>query len=218
MTRALYRFVFFDVDSTLVTIEGIDVLANGNPEIVRLTDAAMNGEIALDEVYARRLEIIRPTSADVEALGQRYIGSLVPGAAETIATLQRAGVDVHLVTAGIAQAIAPLASHLGIAARAVHAVALQFDDEGNYRDFDRRSLLARAGGKELVVHAILARAKGRSAFIGDGVSDLETKPVVNLFIGFGGVHTRPRVKENAEVYVTEPALTAVLPYLIEREP
>jgi phosphoserine phosphatase len=218
MTRALYRFVFFDVDSTLVTIEGIDVLANGNPEIVRLTDAAMNGEIALDEVYARRLEIIRPTRADVEALGRRYIESLVPGAAETIATLQRAGVDVHLVTAGIAQAIAPLASHLGIAARAVHAVALQFDDDGNYRDFDRRSLLARAGGKELVVHAILARAKGRSAFIGDGVSDLETKPVVNLFIGFGGVHTRPRVKENAEVYVTEPALTAVLPYLIEREP
>jgi phosphoserine phosphatase len=215
MTRALYRFVFFDVDSTLVTIEGIDVLANGNPEIVRLTDAAMNGEIALDEVYARRLEIIRPTLADVEALGRRYIESLVPGAAETIATLQRAGVDVHLVTAGIAQAIAPLASHLGIAARAVHAVALQFDDEGHYRDFDRRSLLARAGGKELVVHAILARAKGRSAFIGDGVSDLETKPVVNLFIGFGGVHTRPRVMENAEVYVTEPALTAVLPYLIE---
>lgn len=218
MTRALYRFVFFDVDSTLVTVEGIDVLANGNPEIVQLTDAAMNGEIALDEVYARRLEIIRPTLADVEALGQRYIASLVPGAAETIATLQRAGADVHLVTAGIAQAIAPLASHLGIAARAVHAVPLQFDEEGHYQDFDRRSLLARNGGKELVVHAILARSKGRSAFIGDGVSDLETKPVVSLFIGFGGVHTRPRVMENAEVYVRDAALTAVLPYLIERGP
>jgi phosphoserine phosphatase len=218
MTRALYRFVFFDVDSTLVTIEGIDVLANGNPEIVRLTDAAMNGEIALDAVYARRLEIIRPTRADVDALGQRYIASLVPGAAETIATLQQAGADVHLVTAGIAQAIAPLATHLGIAARAVHAVALQFDEAGHYQDFDRRSLLARNGGKELVVHAILARSKGRSAFIGDGVSDLETKPVVSLFIGFGGVHTRPRVMENAEVYVRDAALTAVLPYLIERGP
>src|SRR5690349_11355468 len=125
MSRANYRFVFFDVDSTLVTIEGIDVLANGNPEIVRLTDAAMNGEIALDEVYARRLEIIRPTLADVEALGRRYVDSLIPGAAETIKTLQDAGVDVHLVTAGIAQAIAPLASHLNIAARAVHAVSLQ---------------------------------------------------------------------------------------------
>jgi phosphoserine phosphatase len=216
--RAKYRFVFFDVDSTLVTIEGIDVLANGNAEIVRLTDAAMNGEVPLDEVYARRLEIIRPTRAAVEALGQQYVASLVPGAEETIATLQRAGADVHLVTAGIEQAIAPLAAKLNIAARAVHAVSLQFDDDGNYRDFDRRSLLTRNGGKELVVHAILARAKGRSAFIGDGVSDLETKPVVSLFIGFGGVHTRPRVVENAEVYVREPSLTAVLPYLIEDEP
>ncbi|HEX2059600.1 MAG TPA: HAD-IB family phosphatase [Thermoanaerobaculia bacterium] len=213
--RSKYRFVFFDVDSTLVTIEGIDVLAAGNPEIVRLTEAAMNGEIALDEVYGRRLEIIRPTLRDVEALGEQYTRSLVDGAEETIATLQRGGADVHLVTAGIAQAIAPLAAKLNIAPRAVHAVALQFDANGNYLDFDRRSFLTRTGGKELVVRAILARSKGKSAFVGDGVSDLETKPVVTLFVGFGGVHTRARVKENAEVYVTEPTLSAVLPYLIE---
>ena len=215
MSRAKYRFVFFDVDSTLVSIEGIDVLAAGNPEIVRLTDMAMNGEIPLDEVYARRLEIIRPSRGDVEALGRRYTESLVDGAAETIAALQSAGADVHLVTAGIAQAIAPLAAKLNIAPRAVHAVPLQFDDAGHYVDFDRRSLLTRNGGKELVVHAVLARAKGRSAFIGDGVSDLETKFVVTLFIGFGGVHVRERVKASAEVYITEPTLRAVLPYLLD---
>jgi len=215
VSRAKYRFVFFDVDSTLVTIEGIDVLAAGNPEVVRLTEAAMNGEIAIDEVYGRRLELIRPTLAQVEALGERYVASLVDGAPETIAALQAGGADVHLVTAGIAQAIAPLAAHLKIAPRAVHAVALQFDADGSYRDFDRRSFLTRNGGKELVVHSVLARSKGKSAFIGDGVSDLETKPVVSLFVGFGGVHTRPRVKENAEVYVEEPTLRAVLPYLME---
>lgn len=211
---AKYRFVFFDVDSTLVTIEGIDVLAGGNPEISRLTEAAMNGEIALEEVYGRRLELIRPTQDAVERLGRLYVESLVDGARDTIVTLQTAGCDVHLVTAGITQAIAPLAAHLGIADRAVHAVALRFDANGEYEDFDRRSLLARAGGKELVVHSILARAKGRSAFIGDGVSDLETKPVVDLFVGFGGVVARPRVKENAEVFVEEPTLRAVLPYLL----
>lgn len=210
-----YRFVFFDVDSTLVTIEGIDVLANGNPEIVQLTEAAMNGTIALDDVYGRRLEIIRPTLRDVEALGTRYGESLVAGAEETIATLQRAAVQVHLVTAGIAQAILPLAAKLNIPARAVHAVPLQFDADGQYVDFDRRSYLAQTGGKELVVRDILARSKGRSAFVGDGVSDLETRPAVNLFIGFGGVQLRPRVKENAEVYVEEPTLAAVLPYLFE---
>lgn len=217
MARAKYRFIFFDVDSTLVTIEGIDVLANGDPEVVRLTEAAMNGDIAIDEVYGRRLELIRPTRAAVDDLGRRYVESLVGGAEETIAALRAAGADVHLVTAGIAQAIAPLARRLGIADRAVHAVALQFDGEGNYAGFDRRSLLTRNGGKELIVRSILARSKGGAAFVGDGVSDLETKPVVGLFIGFGGVHSRARVKDNADVYVEQPALTAVLPYLIEEE-
>ncbi|HEX6098398.1 MAG TPA: HAD-IB family phosphatase [Thermoanaerobaculia bacterium] len=209
-----YRFVFFDVDSTLVTIEGIDVLANGNPEIVRLTNAAMNGEIPLDQVYGQRLDVIQPTLADVEALGQHYVASLVDGAAETIAALQAAGVDVHLVTAGIAQAIAPLAEALHIAPRAVHAVALRFDEAGRYVDYDRRSLLARPGGKELVVRAILTRSKGKAAFVGDGVSDLETKPAVDLFIGFGGVAVRDRVRDEADVFVQETTLRAVLPYLL----
>jgi phosphoserine phosphatase len=208
-----YRFVFFDVDSTLVTIEGIDVLANGDPEIVRLTEAAMNGEIPVDQVYGRRLEIIKPTLGDVLALGEQYVNSMVDGVEETIAALKNAGVDVHLVTAGIAQAIAPLAAKLNIAPRAVHAVPLQFDEAGNYVDFDRRSLLTRPGGKELVVRAILTRAKGKAAFVGDGITDLDAKPAVDLFIGFGGVVARDRVREQATVYVTEPTLRAVLPYL-----
>ena len=84
-----YRLVFFDVDSTLVTIEGIDVLASGNPEVVALTEAAMNGEIPLEEVYRRRLEAIRPARADLEALAARYRESLIDGAAETITALQQ---------------------------------------------------------------------------------------------------------------------------------
>jgi len=213
--KAKYQYVFFDVDSTLVTIEGIDVLANGNPEILRLTEAAMNGDLSVEDVYARRLEIIRPSRADIDAIAELYLASIVDGAEETIFTLQAAGADVHLVTGGIAQAVAPLAEALHIPARAVHAVALRFHDDGTYADFDRRSLRARSGGKELVVRAILSRSKGKSAFIGDGVTDLETKPVVDLFIGFGGVQERERVRENAEVYVTQPTLTAVLPYLLE---
>jgi phosphoserine phosphatase len=99
----------------------------------------------------------------------------------------------------------------------VHAVSLKFDDQGHYDGFDGHSPLTRSGGKEIVVRDVLVRSKGKSAFIGDGVTDLEAKPVVNLFIGFGGVHVRPRVRENAEVYVTEPTLAAVLPYLIHHE-
>ncbi|HUP61449.1 MAG TPA: HAD-IB family phosphatase [Thermoanaerobaculia bacterium] len=215
--RSKYRFVFFDVDSTLVTIEGISDLAGENPEIERLTDAAMNGDMPVEDVYARRLEIVRPSRADIDALAERYLASLVDGVEETIATLQIAGADVHLVTGGVEQAIVPLARRLNIPPRALHAVALEFHEDGSYKDFDRRSLLARSGGKELTVRAVLARSKGNSAFVGDGVTDLETKPVVDLFIGFGGVHERARVRENAEVYVAEKTLTAVLPYLLESE-
>jgi phosphoserine phosphatase len=196
-----YRFAFFDVDSTLVTIEGIDVLAGGNPEIAKLTDAAMNGEIPLDQVYAKRLEMIRPSKDRVEQLGATYVASIVDGAKETIATLQENGVIVHLVTAGIEQAIRPLADALNV--RNVHAVKLTFDAAGNYADFDRRSFLTKAGGKEVVVRDIRARSHGKAAFIGDGISDLETGPAVDLFIGFGGVVVRPRVKENAAVYITD---------------
>ena len=193
-----YRLVFFDVDSTLVTIEGIDVLARGDPEIVRLTEAAMNGEIPLDEVYARRLEMIRPTAADVDALAQRYLASIVDGAPEVIAELQRAGTIVHLVTAGIEQAILPLAEALEV--RNVHAVRLRFAAGGAYEDFDRRSPLTRAGGKSVVVRDVRARTKGKAAFVGDGASDLEAKPAVDRFIGFGGVRERAVVRENADAY------------------
>ena len=195
----VYRLVFFDVDSTLVTIEGIDVLGRGNPEIVKLTEAAMNGAMPLEEVYARRLEMIRPTRAEVDALAARYRQSLVAGAAETVGALQRAGAIVHLVTAGIEQAVLPLAELLGV--RNVHAVRLRFAAGGAYEDFDRRSPLTRAGGKATVVRDVRARTKGKAAFVGDGASDLEAKPAVDLFIGFGGVRERGVVRDNADVYV-----------------
>lgn len=207
-----YRFAFFDVDSTLVTIEGIDVLADGSTEIAKLTEAAMNGEIPLDRIYARRLEMIKPSKDRVEQLGATYVQSLVDGAKETIAALQDDGVIVHLVTAGIEQAIVPLANALHVSARNVHAVKLTFDANGSYEDFDRRSFLTRPGGKELVVRDIRARSHGKAAFIGDGISDLEAKPAVDLFIGFGGVVVRPRVKENADFYVTD--LRDVLQHLL----
>lgn len=203
MKSVKYRLLFFDVDSTLVTIEGIDVLAAGNPEVARLTEMAMNGEISVEDVYAKRLEAIRPTRDAVDALAQRYIASIVEGVEDSFATLREAGAVIHLVTAGLARAIAPLAARLRVPDRSVHAVGISFDDKGNYVDFDGHNPLARSGGKEVVVRDVRARSKGKAAFIGDGVTDLETKPAVDLFIGFGGVHVRPRVKENAEVFVTD---------------
>src|SRR5690606_23891673 len=64
-----FRSIVFDCDSTLVSVEGIDELAGAHKEAVQaLTDAAMEGSVPLDEVYGRRLEIIRPTRARVDEL------------------------------------------------------------------------------------------------------------------------------------------------------
>jgi phosphoserine phosphatase len=213
-----FRLVFFDVDSTLVTIEGIDALAGGDPRVAELTRAAMNGELPLDQIYARRLEMIRPSREAVAALARRYQRSLVNGAEEAMATLRTAGVQIHLVSAGIAQAIVPLAETLGIPERAVHAVALTFNADGTYRDFDRRSFLTRAGGKEIIVRDVRARTHGKAAFVGDGISDLEAKTAVDLFIGYGGVVIRERVRDNASVYVTANDLMAVVPHILDGSP
>jgi phosphoserine phosphatase len=208
------RLVFFDVDSTLAAIEGIDELGRGNPEIAALTEAAMNGEIPLDEVYARRLEVLRPTRDAIERLGERYVEAMIPDAPETFDALRRAGMEIFIVSAGIEQAILPLADRLGVPPRSVHAVRLEFDSGGNYAGFDRRSPLTRNGGKETIVMNVRSRAKGKAAFVGDGITDLEAKPAVDLFIGFGGVRHRERVCGESDVYLTDPLLAGVLPHLV----
>lgn len=208
------RIVFFDVDSTLSAIEGIDELASGNTEIAALTEAAMNGEVPMDEVYGRRLDIIRPNRSRIEELGRLYIERMIPDAPAVMEALREAGTEILIVSAGIRQAILPLAERLGIPERAVNAVELAFDEDGNYVDFDRRSPMTRNGGKETVVMNIRARTKGKAAFIGDGITDLEAKPAVNLFIGFGGVKARERVKAEADVFIAEPRLEPILAHLL----
>lgn len=205
--------VFFDVDSTLVTIEGIDMLAGGNPEIAALTDAAMNGTISIEEVYGRRLEIIRPNREVINQLSETYVTSMLADAKEVVGTLHDKGASVYLITAGIEQAVLPLAEALGISSRRVRAVRLEFSPDGRYVDFDRRSPLTRSGGKELAIRDIRAQAQGRAVFIGDGVTDAEARGAVDLFIGFGGVRQRDVVRALSDVYITEPRLSLVLPHI-----
>ena len=78
-----FAAVCFDCDSTLSRIEGIDELASRRgrkQEVSRLTEAAMNGSLALDAVYAERLSMVSPDEAAMAWLGERYVQELVPGA------------------------------------------------------------------------------------------------------------------------------------------
>lgn len=211
-----YRFVIFDCDSTLTRIEGVDELARmqgRESEIAALTTAAMEGRMALEDVYGRRLERLRPDRAAVDRLGRRYVEELVPGAQATVAALQGRGVGVHIVSGGFLPAVLALARELGLEAGHVHAVELQFASDGRYLGFDQASPLTRAGGKRTVCTGLMQRF-GRCAAVGDGVTDLEMQEAGADFIGFGGVVVRERVRLHAARFVSAANLDAVLPLLL----
>jgi len=173
----------------------------------------MEGGLPLEEVYRRRLELIRPSRVDVAWLGEEYLAARVAGADETVAALHALGREVHIVSGGIRQAVLTLARVLAIPVERVHAVDLLFGDVGEYRDFDAASPLARSGGKAEICRQVLART-GSAVLVGDGVTDLEAAEAGVPVIGFGGVVRREIVAEQASAYVEAPTLTAVLDLLL----
>jgi phosphoserine phosphatase len=113
------KLICLDCDSTLSAIEGVDELARLRgpavlAQVAAMTNDAMDGKIPLEQVFARRLEIIRPGRAETEAVGQLYIKDIEPTALATVAALKAAGWTPVIVSAGYTQAIEPLAKLLGI--------------------------------------------------------------------------------------------------------
>jgi phosphoserine phosphatase len=213
-----FAAVWFDCDSTLSTIEGVDeLLADVGPDrrraIAALTERAMNGELPLAAVYGERLRLLAPSRDRVRALGPLYVQHLVRDATATVAALQSLGKQVGILSGGLLEPVRHAAAHLGVPADLVHAVAVQHDASGRYVDFDRSSPLTRNGGKVDLLRALPA-VQRPLAFVGDGVTDLEVQGTADLFVGFGGVVARPKVAAGAEVFVRSPSLAAVLPCVL----
>src|SRR5688572_23670859 len=211
MASTRFGSVIFDCDSTLSAIEGIEELAHAHrEEIARLTEAAMRGEIPLEDVYGRRLELVRPSREQVEALGERYVRTLVTDARETVAALLAENIEVRVISGGIRQAVVPLALALGLPERAVAAVDVDFDENGDYIGFDEASPLTRSGGKRIVLEQWLPELSRPIMLVGDGATDLEARPPADRFVAFSGVIERPTVIEAADDVVRTPSLAPVL--------
>jgi phosphoserine phosphatase len=199
------KLVIFDCDSTLSAIEGIDELARVRgsqvfADVERMTNDAMEGKIAVEDVFARRLAIIRPRREDVAAVGRQYIERVEPTALATINQLKATGWTPLILSGGFRQVIEPLAAHLGIAR--VEAVDLRFDAAGGYLGFDECYPTTRSGGKpQRIVELTREFSATRTVMVGDGASDLEAKPVVDLFVGFGRYTERAKVKAGAHVFI-----------------
>jgi phosphoserine phosphatase len=211
MTSSRFGSVIFDCDSTLSAIEGIEELAHAHrTEIARLTEAAMRGEILLEDVYARRLELVRPTRDQVAALGERYVRTMVTDARETIAALLAENIEVRVISGGIRQAVVTLALALGLTERAVAAVEVHFDENGDYAGFDASSPLARSGGKRTILERWLPELPRPIMLVGDGATDLEARPPADTFVAFAGVVERQVVIDAADAVVRAPSLAPVV--------
>jgi phosphoserine phosphatase len=230
-----FDFIFFDCDSTLCSIEGIDELARLKgkfDEVKRLTAAAMDGEIHLQHVYDHRLELLCPTRAEIRAVERLYRESLVPDAAATIAALQQVGKEVYIVSGGLLAAVRPFGEWLGIAPENIRAVDVRYNTlSGQWWDYQQdrwgqrpdvefmdseETPLVGTQGKAEVVRDLLAGRSGRAMLIGDGVSDLEARPAVELIVGFGGVVSRRRVAAEADVFIKGNSLAPVLPLAMSK--
>ena len=209
------QIIAFDCDSTLSAIEGIDELGRARgPEVFKqveaMTNDAMNGLIPVESVFDRRLEIIRPSRTEADYVAQLYVDRIEPTARATIATLKLRGWTPMIISGGFRPLMLPLAACLGI--ERVEAVDLFFEADGSYRGYDQTYATTRSGGKPEVV-ATLKKELGPAQFVmvGDGVSDLETKPGVDLFVGFTRYLTRAKVQ--AEAHVSIASLDELLHHL-----
>jgi phosphoserine phosphatase len=196
-----FASVILDVDSTLCDLEGIDWLARLRGEemarrCAQLTNRAMGGEISLEAVYGERLDLIRPTRAEMDALGREYTRVIAPDAADVIHELGSAGVRVHLISGGFRRAIEPSARIVGVGVADLHAVDVRWDDAGNYVDFDRSSPLATQLGKPEVVRR-LALSRPILA-VGDGATDAAMRPAVDSFVAFTAFQRRDAVVRAAD--------------------
>jgi phosphoserine phosphatase len=229
-TWRAFDLIFFDCDSTLTRIEGIDELARFKglfDEVQRLTAAAMDGEVHLSSVYDRRLELLRPTRADIRAIERLYRANIVPDAREVLEALNFLRRQVFIVSGGLGLAVLPFGVSLGVPREHIRAVDVVFnrlagrwwdydlDREGfnpaeRYLDHDAGPLTETHGKADIVLELREGHI-GKALLVGDGVSDLMARSAVDLLAGFGGVVHRERVAAEADVFFACDSLAPVLP-------
>eukprot|EP01147_Barroeca_monosierra_P009606 gene9606-1829_t len=196
--------ICLDVDSTVCTDEGIDVLAEAagcGQAVMDWTARAMGGKVTFEESFAARLDIIKPTRTLIDGIVAKG-PNLTHGVKDFVRQLHEHGKDVYLVSGGIRDLVVPVADELSIPRSNVFANVLFFDESGNYIAFDNTQPTSHTGGKpQVVAHLKKQHNYSSVILIGDGVTDMEAKPPADVFIGFGGNVEREAVVQGSDIFV-----------------
>ncbi|WUA12106.1 phosphoserine phosphatase SerB [Nocardia sp. NBC_01377] len=208
LARRSKRLIVFDVDSTLIQGEVIEMLAAhaGVEEQVReVTEAAMRGEMDFAESLRQRVATLEGLDESViEEVADRI--ELTPGARTTIRTLRRIGFRCGVVSGGFRQVIEPLA----------HELELDFVKANTLEIIDGK-LTGRVVGeivdrafKATALRAFAAEAgvpMEQTVAVGDGANDIDMLNAAGLGVAF---NAKPALREVADAALSHPYLDAVL--------
>jgi len=215
--RHARRLVVFDMDSTLIQGEVINILAQhagAGGQVAEITAAAMNGEMDFKESFTRRVALLKGLDEKVLAETARNL-TLTEGAERVISTLKRLGYKIGIISGGFDYFGEYLQNKLGL--DYVFANVLEIKDgkvtgniTGDIIDGPKKAEILKT---IVTVENINLQ---QTIALGDGANDLPMISIAGLGIAY---HAKPMVKANAEKSISNVGLDGLL-YLMgisERE-
>ena len=203
------RVLAMDMDSTLITIECIDEIADYagvKAEVAAVTARAMRGELDFAASLAMRVALFRGLPASVLDAVYRERIELTPGAGVLLAAARASGVGTLLVSGGFTCFTDRLRERLGLD-EAVANVLEVVDGKLTGRVLDP---VVDAGRKAVALAAMRARCArdgGLVAAIGDGANDLPMLRAADVSIAY---RAKPVVRDQASHAIDHGGLDAVL--------
>jgi phosphoserine phosphatase len=207
-----FKLVAMDMDSTLITIECIDEIADMQglkKEVSEITEAAMRGELDFSQSLKRRVALLE--GLDASALERVYEERLrlSPGAEEMLKAVQQAGLKTLLVSGGFTYFTARLKQRLGL--DYTHANELEIVD-GRLTGKVVGGIVDAEEKKRTVerVCAELGIQPSQAIVMGDGANDLKMMSISGMSVAF---RAKPVVREQANVALNFVGLDGILPLL-----
>lgn len=206
-----YRLVLFDVDSTLIEQEVIDLLgalASRGEEVSRITAQAMAGELNFDEALKARVALLKglPESVFQDVLGDI---SFTPGAESLIDELRRSDYRIGVVSGGFFNVLDSLLKDFNF--NFVRANSLEVVD-GYLTGQTIGTVINRTGKAQALKD--FAEMSGvqlsECVAVGDGSNDLEMIQLAGLGVSYRG---KEILNQAADVVIEEPGLDQLLKYL-----